>query len=309
MRPALPAVLAGVLLLPAAPSAARTTAPGRDAGGTTGRLLVTLKTPARGHAHASAVRAVAARAGARSARLTIPQLRVSAVRARAGRSLRALARRLRADPRVATVTVERRFALRYVPNDPAFTTDERGEPGTTVQWWSARESLPAAWDLAPKEGAKVAIVDTGVDATHPELQSRILETADFDDNAADGPPTVDEVGHGTHVASLACGASNNGAGIAGAGLNCNLLVAKTDLSEGSVARSIVWAADRGAEAINMSFGTDGRFAAAPAVVDAMRYAVSRGAVLVAAAADAAVEEQGDPANVLQPTGTAAVVDQ
>ena len=308
MRPALPALVAGFLLVPIASSTAaqRQRAPGGD--GTTGRLLVTLKRPPAGQAQAAAARAVAASTGATPTRLNVPQLRLTAVRARAGQSLRTLAKRLRADPRVARVTVERRFALRYVPNDPAFTTPERGAPGTVAQWWSTRESLDAAWDLQKGDGAKVAVIDTGVDATHPEFQGRLLEVADFDDNPADGPPTVDEVGHGTHVASLACGAANNGAGIAGAGLNCGLLVAKTDLSEGSVARALVWAADRGAEAINMSFGTTGSQPAAQAVVEALKYAVSRGAVLVSAAADSAIEEQGDPSNVLQPTNSGANLD-
>jgi serine protease len=293
-RPALCAAALGLLLLPATAAAAEPT---------TGRLLVTLKPADAGHAHASAARAVAARAGARRTRLSIPQLGIVGVRARRGTSLHTLADRLRADPRVATVRAERRFSLRYVPNDPAFTTAERGENGTTTEWWALREDLPAAWDVTRGEGARVAIIDTGIDATHPDLSPRILETADFDDTPGDGPATVDEVGHGTHVASMACAGYDNGIGIAGAGGNCDLLIAKSDLTEGSVAKALVWAADNGAEAINMSFGTDGRVPAADAVVQALKYANGHGAVLVAAAADDPVTEQGDPANVLQPTDT------
>ena len=218
-------------------------------------------------------------------------------------------RRLRADPRVADVRPERRFRLRYVPNDPGFATPERGENGTVTEWWAARENLPAAWDIARGDGARVAIIDTGVDGAHPELTNKIVATADFDDNLGDGPPTVDEDGHGTHVASLACAQPDNGIGIAGAGLGCDLLVAKSDLTEGSVAKALVWAADNGAEAINMSFGTDGRFAAAPAIVSALHYANDKGAVLVAAAADDPVLEQGDPANVLQPTDSGSDINQ
>ena len=298
-RSALSVALAGLL---AAPAAAHGDA-------TTGRLLVTLKAPADGRAQASAVRAVAARAGARPTGLTIPQLRVVAVRPQPGRSLHALAQRLRRDPAVAAVRAERRFSLRYVPDDPAFTTAERGEPGTTTEWWAAREGLPVAWDVTRGEGARVAVIDTGVDATHPELAGRIVASADFDDDPGHGPATVDEAGHGTHVASLACATTDNGIGIAGAGGNCDLLIAKSDLTEGSVARSLVWAADNGAEAINMSFGTDGRVPAADVVVQALKYAAAHGAVLVAAAADTPVVQQGDPANVLQPTDTGPNLDQ
>jgi subtilisin family serine protease len=298
---ALCAVTLGLLVLPASAAASDRT---------TGRLLVTLKAPAHGQAQASAAHAVAARAGARPTRLTIPQLRLVGVRARAGASLHALAQRLRRDPRVAGVHAERRFALRYIPNDPAFTALEpRGENGTTSEWWAVREGLPAAWDVIRGDGARVAIIDTGIDATHPDLAPRIIEAADFDDQPGDGPATVDEVGHGTHVASLACAATDNGIGIGGAGGNCDLLVAKSDLTEGSVAKALVWAADNGAEAINMSFGTDGRVPAADAVVQALKYANAKGAVLVAAAADDPVTEQGDPANVLQPTDTGANLAQ
>ena len=273
----------------------------------TGRLLVTLKPSTT--ARAAAVHAVTARAGAGATDVTVPKLRLAAVRPRAGTSLRALAARLRADPRVADVRRERRFHLRYVPNDPGFATPERGENGTVTEWWAARENLPAAWDVARGDGARVAIIDTGVDGAHPELTNKIVATADFDDNLGDGPPTVDEDGHGTHVASLACAQPDNGIGIAGAGLGCNLLVAKSDLTESSVAKALVWAADNGAEAINMSFGTDGRFAAAPAIVSALQYANTKGAVLVAAAADDPVLEQGDPANVLQPTDSGSDINQ
>jgi serine protease len=309
-RSALSAAAVGLVALAMTPALAHAQAHADTT--TTGRLLVTLAPAAAagGTAHASAARTarpVAARARGR-ARLTVPQLGVAAIAPRPGESLRALAQRLRADPRVARVQPERRFTLRYVPDDPAFTTSDRGDLGTVSEWWAGREGLPAAWDVTRGDGARVAVIDTGVDATHPELANKIVASADFDDNLGDGPPTVDEEGHGTHVASLACGQPDNGLGIAGAGLGCSLLVAKSDLTEGSVARALVWAADNGAEAINMSFGTDGRYAAADVIVQALHYANDHGAVLVAAAADNAttrnpILEQGDPANVLQPTDT------
>jgi serine protease len=304
MRSALVAAAIGASLL-AWPGVVSARTMNGDA--TTGRLLVTLRPTTA--AHAAAVHAVIARVGTAADADDVPQLRLAAVRPRAGTSLRALAARLRADPGVADVRPEHRFSLRYVPNDPGFSTPERGDSGTVTEWWAARENLPAAWDITRGDGARVAIIDTGVDGAHPELTNKIVATADFDDNLGDGPPTVDEDGHGTHVASLACGQADNGIGIAGAGLGCDLLVAKSDLTETSVAKALVWSADNGAEAINMSFGTDGRFAAAPAIVSALHYANDKGAVLVAAAADDPVLEQGDPANVLQPTDSGSDINQ
>jgi serine protease len=272
----------------------------------TGRLLVLLRPGDRAHA-ASAGLAVAVRARARPAGFGVPQIGLITVRPRAGASLHALAVRLRADARVASVQPERRARLRYQPDDPALTDPETaaGTPtGTSVEWWAAREDLPAAWDISRGQGAVVAVIDSGIDASHPELADQIVGTADFDPGDS-GSPTTDQLGHGTHVASLACGAGDNGIGLAGAGLHCGILDIRSDLSDSSIAASIVYAADHGADAINMSFGTDGTTDASRAVLDAVDYAYARGVVMVAAVADSPTQEQGYPADMLQPTGTGA----
>ncbi len=70
-----------------------------------------------------------------------------------------------------------------------------------------------------------------------------------------------------------------------------------------MAKAIVYAVDHGADAINMSFGTDPGPQASQAVRDAVDYAFAHNVVMAAAAADSAIAEQGYPANLLQPTGT------
>ena len=273
----------------------------------TGRLLVTLKpAAAAGHAaaRAAAVHAVASAAGARPSGFSVPQIRLVTVSPRPGESLHALAARLRADPRVASVVAERRAALRFQPNDPALVTPETAKdtvPGTTVEWWAARSGFPQAWDISQGAGATVAVIDTGAEIGHPELVGRVAGLASFD--AARSPAGLDTIGHGTHVASLACAAGNNGVGLAGAGLGCQLLVIKSDFSDSSVAASIVWAVDHKADAINMSFGTAPGAAPSLPVLNAIDYAVANGVVLVSAAADDPIEDQGYPASILQPTGT------
>jgi serine protease len=271
----------------------------------TGRLLVMLRSDQR--AHAAAARAVAARAGAVPAGFAVPQIGLLTVRPRPGESLRALARRLRADPRVAGVQAEHRARFRYQPNDPALTDPETAvgtPPGTPVEWWAAREDFPAAWDVSRGDGAVVAIVDSGIETSHPELSTQIAGTADFDPSDP-GSPTTDTLGHGTHVASLACGAGDNGVGLAGAGLHCKILDIRSDLTDSSIAASIVYATDHGADAINMSFGTDGSTPPSQAVIAAVDYAYQHDVVMVAAAADNPTEEQGYPSDILQPTGTGA----
>jgi serine protease len=299
-RVALPLALVGLAIATPAAGAADT-----------GRLLVSLRPDATGRAHAAAATAVIARAGARRAAPSVPQIGLVVVRPRAGESLHALAVRLRHDPRVRAVDAEHRATLRRTPNDPALTAPETASgtpPNTPVEWWPAREDFPAAWDITTGANALVGVIDTGVDANHPDLNGKVRRAEDLDANASHGPGTTDEVGHGTHVASLACAAADNGTGMVGAGYDCGLLIEKSDLSDGSVARAIVSATEAGADAINMSFGTDGRPAPPQAIADALDFAYDRGVVLVAAAADDAVEEQGDPANYLQPTGTGPSLD-
>ena len=274
---------------------------------TTGRLLVTLDAP-RTEAAARAADALLTLPGVRRDGAPVPQIGLVSVRPTGGLALPALARLLRRQPGVRSVDVERRHTLRFVPNDPALTAPETAPdvpPGTPLAWWVARTNLPAAWDIARGDGATVAVIDTGVDSGHPDIAGKIAEAIDNDPTPGKGGATSDENGHGTHVSSLACAAGDNGTGVVGAGLNCRLIVIKTDLTDGSVARSIVQAADRGAGAISMSFGTDGPATPARPVVEAVDYAVGKDAVLVAAAADRPTDQQGDPANLLQPSGTGA----
>jgi serine protease len=273
---------------------------------TTGRLLVTLEPQGSGGTMRAAAASLLSLGGLRPDGAQVPQIGLVSVRPVAGMTLTALARLLRGRAGVRSVQVEHRHELRFEPNDPALLAPETfpgAPPGVTRQWWISRLGLPAAWDITRGSGATVAVIDTGVDSGHPELAGKIQQTIDNDSSPRHGPGTSDENGHGTHVASIACAAGDNGVGIVGVGLDCRLLVLKSDLGDGSVARSIVQAADLKADAINMSFGTDGTTPPAQTILDAINYAVAHDVVLVAAAADAPVEEQGDPANVLQPTGT------
>ena len=270
----------------------------------TGRLLVSFED--RGAGARAAAPAVLARAAARRAGPSVPQIGLVTVRPASGQRLRALARRLRRDPAVRAVAAEQRGRPRLVPDDPALGDPETapGTPaGTPVQWWAQRVGLPAAWDVSRGDEALVAVVDTGVAGDHPELAPAVRGTYDADPTPGAAGPLADELGHGSHVASLACAAAGNGQGIAGAGLGCGLLVVKSDFTDASVADAIVAAADRGADVINLAFGTDGGRRPPQALTDALRYAVARGAVLVAAAADQDTTEQGDPANILQPAGS------
>ncbi len=256
-------------------------------------------------AHASAARGLLARAGARRAGPSVPEIGLETVAPAPGASARELLDALRSDPRVRAVVPVQRLSLRAAPNDPALSQPEAtpGTPaGTVLQWPYAREGLDRLWDISHGDAALVGVIDTGASGDHPDLAGKIQ--AGVDQNGDDGfSPTTDINGHGTHVASLACGAAGNGAGIAGAGGNCRLVVERTDLTTASVAASIIDATNRGVQAINLSLGSDGGRPPDPAFVSAIDYAYQHEVVVVAAASDFADTDQGQPASLLQPTGT------
>ncbi|HEU4657863.1 MAG TPA: S8 family serine peptidase [Capillimicrobium sp.] len=280
-------------------------APASAAAAPTGRLLVSIDAPHTRAAQAATARAVIARHDVRATSRNVPQVGLVTVEPQPGESIRELAERLRADPAVRSVTREHRARLRLNPNDPAFTTADPAPEalGSSLQWWAIRSRFPAAWDLADGDSVTVAVIDSGVDATHPDIAGNVRRAVDLDSDPLHAGARADENGHGTHVASLACGIPNNGVGLAGAGYGCGLMVEKSDLSDSSVIRALVDATDHGADVISMSIGTDDRKSPPQAMVDAIDYAYDHGVVLVAAAADKSTTEQGDPANILQPTGT------
>jgi subtilisin family serine protease len=288
-------------LVPMAGSAQAASAPN-----TTGNLLVLLKT-SRAHADAAttAVHALLADVGGRLAGKSVLQIGLITVRPPLGLAPDVFASLIRALPGVASVQIERRYVPRFTPNDPALGASD---PNTGVlQWTLAREDFYNAWNIFKGNGALVGVIDTGIDASHPDLRNKIAAAVNQQDpSVATGTARTDEGGHGTHVSSLACADTNNGFGMAGAGYNCQIVMEKTDFSDSSIAASIVDATNRGVQSINMSFGpsSPGASPAPASEVRALNYAAAHKVVLVAAAADSAGSEQGDPANVLQPAGSA-----
>jgi subtilisin family serine protease/flagellar hook assembly protein FlgD len=142
---------------------------------------------------------------------------------------------------------------------------------------------PAAW--AQQHGSstiKIAVVDSGVDVGHPDLSHKIAGAY----NAVDGSDNVtDRVGHGTFVAGVAAADTNNGLGVAGAGYDTDILAVKIAGPDGSIAvddevAGIRWAANHGANIINLSLGGPQSSAAEAA---AIAYAQRKGVLVVAAA--------------------------
>jgi subtilisin family serine protease len=134
---------------------------------------------------------------------------------------------------------------------------------------------------------KVAVVDTGIDYNHPALKGRI-DLADGYNFVSNTSDPLDDNGHGTHVSGIiATNSPLNGTGLLGidGNLDVQIMPVKVLDSTGSgdsdiIARGIQWAADRGADIINLSLGGRG---ASPEIDSAINYATSKGVFVVAAA--------------------------
>ena len=144
---------------------------------------------------------------------------------------------------------------------------------------------------SPWSEITIAIIDTGVDLNHPDLQTNLVPGATFVDGTI---VPEDDHGHGTHVAGIAA-ASMNDFGVIGVAPNANIMPIKVLDQNGSglivdVAAAIQWAADNGADIINLSLGGS---SATLVERDAINYATGKGALVVAAAGNC-----GDPATYL-----------
>jgi hypothetical protein len=200
--------------------------------------------------------------------------------------------------------------LSFLPNDPL----------ANRQWYLNRIRAFESWPQLPLlVEVKVAVIDSGIDADHPELQKRIAGGASFVPSSWQ----TDTNGHGTFVAGEIAAAVNNAQGIAGVGFAAQLLVAKVVRSDGTIspeaeAGAIRWAVDHGAQVINISFGgvrdplDKSRDTYSELEAAAVQYAVSKGVLVVAAVgnADTAPQEPwtfaGYPAALPHVLGVSAI---
>jgi hypothetical protein len=159
------------------------------------------------------------------------------------------------------------------PNDPLWSH----------QWGPKRVRAPAAWEATRGSGGVVvAVLDTGVDAAHPDLRGALVPG--FDVVNKDTNPT-DDNGHGTAAAGVVAARTNNVRGQAGVCWSCAIMPVKVLDADGhgttaAIASGILWAVAHGADVINLSLGGTGT---TRALADAVAHAASEGVVIVAAA--------------------------
>ncbi len=157
-----------------------------------------------------------------------------------------------------------------------------GDPHVDEQW-PLHQIRALDWHQFTSADQKVlvAILDTGIDESHEDLRGRVVARVNF----SDSPVPNDIQGHGTHIAGIIAANSDNGLGIVGIMPDSRLMNIKVAddtgrIQSAAVARGIIWAVNNGASVINISVEFE---EPSSALEDAVNYAWSRGAVIVAAA--------------------------
>lgn len=198
-------------------------------------------------------------------------------------------------------------------NDPIF------ESG--LQWSLERIGAPEAWEQGEGDGITIAVVDSGVDVGHEDIVGKIAGQTSCIGAAGDpracGGSAQDDNGHGTHVAGIALATTDNALGVAGVAPAARLLAVRVLANDcsagrctatgtaGDVAAGIRWAADRGADIINLSLGGGAVQATLGcAFCDAVEYAWSKGSIPVIAAGNDSVLPAGfanEPAVIVTAT--------
>lgn len=164
------------------------------------------------------------------------------------------------------------MAAEIVPNDPLYPN----------QWALRQIGAPTAWETTTgNPNVIVAVLDTGIDSTHPDLHDQVISGKNLIQN---NDLTMDDNGHGTAMAGVIGAIGNNGKGIAGVCWGCRLMPVKVLDNQGTgtyadVIKGILYAVDNGARVLNLSLGGEEY---SQALADAVAYAHSAGVIIVAA---------------------------
>jgi subtilisin family serine protease len=177
------------------------------------------------------------------------------------------------------------------------------DPQFADEWHLEKIQAPTAWEVSTGGGVTVAILDTGVEADHPDLASRLVpgwNAVDLDDD------TTPVNSHGTRVAGVVAAETNNGVGVASIAYGAHLMPIRVSNSsdgvayESDIARGLTWAADHGAQVANISYDVTN----SAAVSAAAQYMRSKGGVVVAAAGNHGTNTaQGDNPYVISVSPT------
>lgn len=195
----------------------------------------------------------------------------------AGTSEAAAVQRLSQNPHIQFAELDRKVSAKFTPSDPYFGSE----------WHLSKVNAPAAWDSSQGAGVTIAILDSGVDGSHPDLVPNLVPGYNFYDNNTN---TADVCGHGTAVAGTAGAVTNNGAGVAGVAGQAKIMPVRvayfdTTYNEcyayySTISSGLTWAADHGAKIANVSYGG---VSASSSIISAAQYMQSKGGLVFVSA--------------------------
>lgn len=208
------------------------------------------------------------------------------------------------DPHVEYVQPNFIYTATALPNDPYFSSSNSWGQGYEDLWGLKKIAADKAWDLTMGAGVTVAVIDTGLDINHEDIAANVYQNpAEIANNQIDddGNGLVDDVsgwdfvandnlpqdqhGHGTHVSGTIAAVGNNNKGIIGVASQAEILPVRVLDGAGNgtneqIARGIVYAAMRGADVINNSWGCPIKCDESPVLRDAFQAAYNMGSLSI-----------------------------
>lgn len=208
--------------------------------------------------------------GRRGQRLS--QINAYIVELPAGADEAAVAKALQANPHIKSVELDHALEPNLLLNDQYFTSE----------WHLNTIGAATAWNATTGSGVVIAILDSGVDASHPDLGPNLVPGWNFYDNNSN---TSDVSGHGTAVVGIASAVGNNAAGVAGVSFASKIMPLRVTDATGYawyslVAQALTYAADHGAKVANVSY--EGACCSST-IISAAQYFRSKGGVVTASA--------------------------
>jgi len=190
-------------------------------------------------------------------------------------SEKAIANKLKHNPHFKFAELDQRVEIAATTNDPYLGSE----------WHINKIGANTAWDKTQGAGVIIAILDSGVDSSHPDLKPHIVAGYNTFDHNTD---TSDICGHGTQVAGSAAATMNNAAGVAGVAGNAKIMPVRIGYMlngsctgyYSSIASGITYAADHGARIANISYAY---LPTSSAVISAANYMKSKGGLVFASA--------------------------
>ena len=278
---ALPALLLGAIALQAPAALAAQPAGAGAEQYARGRILVM---PRAGLSEGELAKALSPHGG-RGKKIGQSDLHVVELPANA--SEKAVVERLSKHPHIKFAELDRLVTPDFVANDPYMGS----------AWHLGKVGATTAWDTTQGAGIIIAILDSGVDGSHPDLAGQMVPGYNFYDNNTN---TADVNGHGTAVAGVAAAATNNGMGVAGVAGQARIMPVRIADANAyayysTIAKGVTYAADNGARVVNCSYAG---VAGSATIQSAAQYLKNKGGLMIVSAGNNGVNENITPTTTM-----------